>query len=172
MENCFQGIIIGDLPTAPCNGEFISTDCVATPNAITPLEIEAGATQTQINATITNALVYKEEQIIGITGDIQPYVERKIYRGTFLGSTLPYVSEDTINDLTISNLSVGNYTILSSSFNTATSVHITPNAITAGYEDITITYDYSNAMTGVIAFKVKNSGVLVNLLESPIKIES
>lgn len=171
MENCFTGVSIPIPIPAPCGGDYKSTECVATPNAIPSLDIAAGDTQAQINAAITTALVQKEAQITTITQDIQSYVDRKIFRGAFLGSVFSNVAEDTINDLSINNISTGVYELSSSLFTAATSIIITPNGIAAGYDDITITYDYTNVISGNIIFKVKNNGVLVNLLISPIKIE-
>lgn len=160
------------IPTqAPCGGEYTSTECVATPNAIPDLDLAAGATQEQINTAIKDALVQKEAQIATITTDIQPFVDRKIFRGTFSGSVLANIAEDTIGDLTINNTGTGVYELSSSLFTVSTSIIVTPNAIAAGNDDITVTYDYINATSGVIVFKVKNNGVLVNLLTSPIKIE-
>ena len=171
MENCYEGTSIPDPITAPCGGEYVSTDCVATPSAIAALEIAAGATQTQINSAVTNALLAKEEQITTLSEDIAPFTERKVYRGAFLGSVLSTPAEDTINDIAIDNAGTGVYNLTSSSFTTTTSVVITPNAVSLGFTEVTITYDYTAVLGGTITFLVKNNGTLVDLLESPIKIE-
>lgn len=63
MDNCFSGTVIPDPIESPCGGEFFSTDCVLTPNAITYLGLLAGASQTQINAAIITFLVGKDQQI-------------------------------------------------------------------------------------------------------------
>lgn len=169
--DCYNGITIPDPILPPCGGEYVSTECVATPTAIPNLDIEAGATQSQINAAITNALLYKEQQIDAIIANVLPFVERKIFRGSFLGSSIIATAEDTINDITIANLSTGIYEISSALFSMTTVVYVVPNSVSAGYEEITISYLYTNATSGTIVFKVRNNGTLVNLLESPIKIE-
>ncbi len=169
MENCYQGITVPTPIVPPCGGEYISTECVATPAPIVVLDIPAGDTQAHINTAIANALQNKDNQITDINNIIEPYRERRIYRGTFLGSILSTPVESTINDLAIVNSSTGIYTLTSSAFTLATNILITPNSAT---DDVVITYNYVNALTGVITFRVKNiTGVLVNLLESPIKIE-
>lgn len=172
MENCYQGINLPDpIPTLliPCDGEQKSTDCIISP-AISVLDLDVPSTQTEVNTNIANALLQKEAQILNLTQDIAAFNSRKVYRGTFLGSTLDAV-EDTINDVSINNTGVGVYELLSGSFTTSTNIFITPNGIAAGYTDVTITYDYTDAETGKITFLIKNNGVLVDLLESPIKIE-
>lgn len=171
MENCFTGISVPTPIQAPCGGEFTSTECVATPNAMPDLELAAGATQEQINIAIKNALVQKDAQIATIIEDTQSFVDRKIFRGTFSGSVLANVAEDTIGDLAISNTGTGVYELSSNLFTISTSIIVTPNAIAAGNDEVTVTYDYINATSGVIVFKVKNNGILVDLLTSPIKIE-
>jgi hypothetical protein len=62
MEECNTGITITQT-AEECAGNYLSTNCVATPNAITYLDISAGASQTQINANIVSALMRKDEQI-------------------------------------------------------------------------------------------------------------
>jgi hypothetical protein len=70
-NNCNTGISIPTLlPTEPCGGNYISTNCVASPNANSELDLPIGATQTQTNAAITAALLHKEEQIQSIITDI------------------------------------------------------------------------------------------------------
>jgi hypothetical protein len=71
MDNCNTGITIPNLlPTEPCNGNYISTDCIASPNANSALDLPIGATQTQTNAAITAAILHKEEQIQSIITEI------------------------------------------------------------------------------------------------------
>lgn len=171
MENCYQGTNVPDPIEEPCGGDYKSTDCIQIPNAFIELDVAEGSTQTVVNVAIENALVQKESQIQSINDSIESFIERKIFRGSFLGSAILSVAEDTINDITITRLSTGVYEINSASFPMYTSVYITPNTVGALYEEVTINYLYTNAFTGSIVFKVKNNGTLVDLLESPIKIE-
>jgi hypothetical protein len=62
MEECNTGITITKT-TEECDGNYISTNCISSPNAITYLDLSAGASQTQVNAAITSALMRKDEQI-------------------------------------------------------------------------------------------------------------
>jgi hypothetical protein len=62
MEECNTGITITKT-AEECDGNYISTNCISSPNAITYLDLSAGASQTQVNAAITSALMRKDEQI-------------------------------------------------------------------------------------------------------------
>jgi hypothetical protein len=169
MDGCYEGTTVPTPIEEPCGGEYISTSCVSTPSAIPVLGIVAGASQTQINTAIANAITYKEQQIEGILDSINPLINTQILKGSFLGSTLTIVS-DNINDVTINNIATGVYNLSSESFTPSTLILITPNG-GLGYDNITVSYDYTNVDTGVITFRVKNAGLLINLFETPIKIE-
>lgn len=60
---CYSGTVTPPTIEAPCGGEYISTDCVASPTQLITLDLPAGANQTQINAAIIAALIQKENQI-------------------------------------------------------------------------------------------------------------
>lgn len=62
MEECKTGITITQT-AEECSGSYTSTNCISTPNAITYLDLSAGASQTQINANLVSALMRKDEQI-------------------------------------------------------------------------------------------------------------
>lgn len=58
MANCYQGSVPAtDNTPLPCNGEFISTDCITIPSAITVLNLTANSSQTQVNNTFTSAII-------------------------------------------------------------------------------------------------------------------
>jgi hypothetical protein len=63
MEKCYTGIEVPPTTVEPCGGVYSSTDCIATPNAITYLEIAAGDSQTAVNASIASALQAKDQQL-------------------------------------------------------------------------------------------------------------
>jgi hypothetical protein len=124
MEECNTGITI--IQTAEeCQNNYVSTNCVATPNAITYLDLSAGASQTQINANIVSALMRKDEQISEIP--IANGSETKIVAGTNVtvtgtGTNLSnYVISAIVNTPTLdlktingeSLLGIGNLTISS-----------------------------------------------------------
>lgn len=94
MEECNTGITIVKT-IEECDGNYTSTNCIATPNAITYLDLSAGASQTQINANIVSALMRKDEQISEIP--IANGSETKIIAGTNVTvtgtgtNTTPYV---------------------------------------------------------------------------------
>ena len=70
MENCYTGVTMETPIEAPCGGEFISTACIVETNAISYLNLPAGATQSQINAALINALLYKDQQILNLQTQI------------------------------------------------------------------------------------------------------
>lgn len=71
MTECYNGIsVIPQQIEEPCGGVYTSTDCIQSPNANVTLDLPSGATQTQTNAALTTALVYKEQQIQSILSDI------------------------------------------------------------------------------------------------------
>lgn len=98
MKECNTGITITQT-AEECSGNYISSNCVATPNAITYLDLSAGASQTQINANIVSALMRKDEQISEIP--IANGSETKIIAGTNVTvtgtgtNTTPYVISAT-----------------------------------------------------------------------------
>lgn len=62
INNCYTGTAIEQLEEG-CAGNYTSTDCTQTPNAISYLDLPAGSTQTEINAAITTSLLFKDQQI-------------------------------------------------------------------------------------------------------------
>lgn len=54
--NCYNGTSIPPQITAPCGGEYTSTDCIATPIAIPYIEVTEGINQTEINNKLVLAL--------------------------------------------------------------------------------------------------------------------
>jgi len=66
IKNCYTGTAIEQVEEG-CGNNYISTDCIQTPNAITYLDISAGSTQTEINAAITSSLIFKDQQISEIS---------------------------------------------------------------------------------------------------------
>lgn len=172
MDNCFTGTSVPTQVTAPCGGEYKSTDCIQIPATLIELDVAAGSTQTEVNIAMESALVQKDAQITTLQNDVAPFAARKVFRGSFLGSNILTTAEDTIGDITITHLSTGVYEInTNSTFPMFTSVYVTPNTVAAFFEEVTINYLYANAFIGSIVFKVRNNGTLVDLLESPIKIE-
>lgn len=71
MTNCYQGIAAETPIEAPCGGTFVSTSCIQTPFDNATLDLQAGATQTEINGALTTALVYKEQQIQELQSEIE-----------------------------------------------------------------------------------------------------
>jgi len=65
MENCTKDTytIIDDTPL-DCGGTYISTSCIATPNAITFLNLPAESTQSDINSALVVQLVQLSNKII------------------------------------------------------------------------------------------------------------
>ena len=168
--NCYNGITLPTPVEAPCGGEYIDTSCVASSKAIISIEVVAGDTQDTINKNIGDAFTYKDIQIAALSKDIASYKERKVYRGSFLGSTLSTPVEDTINDISVTRLAAGLYLIASDSINKTTNILITPN--TLGDEDVVVSYNYTDIDLGEVQAIVKNlNGDFVDLAESPIKIE-
>lgn len=68
--NCPTEIEIPNL-TEPCGGDYISTNCLNIPEANVTLDLPANASQTQVNAALTSALVYKEQQIVALQALIE-----------------------------------------------------------------------------------------------------
>jgi len=121
MDNCYQGTNVPDPIAAPCGGEYISTDCVAVPNAIPALDISAGATQTQVNSAITNALLAKEEQIealseVATSGTFNP----NLLNGVNVSGVLDYSEAVYTKIGNIVTVTVGFESIKATSANTPT----------------------------------------------------
>jgi hypothetical protein len=68
--NCYSGIEVPATTEAPCGGNIISTDCIASPNANSILDLPSGASQTETNAALTTAILYKEQQIEDLQNSI------------------------------------------------------------------------------------------------------
>jgi len=62
INNCYTGTAIEQLEEG-CAGNYTSTDCTQTPNAISYLDLPAGSSQTEINAALTASLLFKDQQI-------------------------------------------------------------------------------------------------------------
>lgn len=62
INNCYTGTVIEQLEEG-CAGDYTSTDCTQTPNAISYLDLPAGSSQTEINAALTASLLFKDQQI-------------------------------------------------------------------------------------------------------------
>ena len=70
---CNNGINIPTLPSDPCNGERISTDCVTYSSAITLLDLPPNSSNTEvINALVLaiNSLIGRVELLETITTDL------------------------------------------------------------------------------------------------------
>jgi hypothetical protein len=67
---CIDGVEIPTPLIEPCRGDYISTDCIASPSANVTLDLPIGANQTQTNTAITSALVYKEQQITNLQAQL------------------------------------------------------------------------------------------------------
>jgi hypothetical protein len=64
MDKCYKGMVnIPPQITDPCDGNPTSTNCVQSPISNPYLSLPAGATQTEINAALSSALIYKDTQI-------------------------------------------------------------------------------------------------------------
>lgn len=64
-NNCYTGTAITQI-TDECGNNFVSTNCIQTPNALVYLDLPEGATQSEINAAVVAALTYKDQQIAEI----------------------------------------------------------------------------------------------------------
>lgn len=78
MQKCYQGIN-NPSPTTenPCEN-LLSTDCIQSPEANVVLDLPEGYTQTEMNAAVTSALVYKQQQIedlLSIISDLTTRIE-------------------------------------------------------------------------------------------------
>jgi len=71
MTNCYSGIEAIQTITEECGGNYISTTCVQSPNANITLDLPSGATQTETNAALTTALIYKEQQIQDLIASVE-----------------------------------------------------------------------------------------------------
>ncbi|HSE99904.1 MAG TPA: hypothetical protein VLA48_03325 [Nitrososphaeraceae archaeon] len=94
-KNCTKGTSIAQIPDECNGGNFLSTNCVQTPNSLVYLDLPAGSNQTQINAAIIASLTYKDQEISEIP--IYDGSETKVEAGentsiTGIGSELdPYI---------------------------------------------------------------------------------
>ncbi len=77
MKKCYQGISNpSPTETEKCGGCYISTDCTQSPEANPVFDLPEGYTQTQMNAAVTSALVYKQQQIEDLEAiDNKTYIE-------------------------------------------------------------------------------------------------
>ena len=70
---CENNIVIPELPSDPCNGKTISTDCVIYSSAITLLDLPPNSSNTEvINALVLaiNSLIGRVELLETITTDL------------------------------------------------------------------------------------------------------
>lgn len=79
METCYSGIAIPTPESEPCNGDYKSTDCVLSPDALTYLGLPANTSQSDINAAVQASLIAKEQLISEIP--ISDGTETKIIAG-------------------------------------------------------------------------------------------
>ena len=96
IDKCYEGMAtIPQRINDPCGGNPISTNCVQSPVANPYLNLAEGATQTQINAALSSALIYKDSQIATISN--QPPLQLKTVGGkSLLGSgDIPFPSGGT-----------------------------------------------------------------------------
>lgn len=116
---CYSGIEVPQQIQEPCLGKYTSTDCSLSPNANIILDLPSGASQTETNAALTTALVYKEQQIEDLQNSILTIdgSETKVEAGdnvtvTGTGTNLnPYIVNAVIgvNQDLQSVLDTGNY---------------------------------------------------------------
>ena len=86
IDKCYEGMTtIPQRINDPCGGNPISTNCVQSPTANPYLSLPSGATQTQINAALSSALIYKDSQIATISN--QPPLQLKTVGGIGLVGT-------------------------------------------------------------------------------------
>jgi hypothetical protein len=93
MDKCYKGMVnIPPQISDPCDGNPTSTNCVQSPIANPYLSLPAGATQTEINAALSSALIYKDSQIATINN--QPALQLKTVGGESLIGTgnIPFPS--------------------------------------------------------------------------------
>ena len=134
---CYSGIEVPQQIEEPCGGKYTSTDCIASPNANIILDLPSGASQTETNAALTTALVYKEQQVedlrnsllaidgsetkivagnnitvIGTGTNLNPY----IVNTENLQKIISYTTDFVDNNYTLSNLDNG-YDIIIENFN-------------------------------------------------------
>ena len=74
MATCYTGTSIPQKISEPCDGEYKSTDCVASPNPLIYLGLPQGASQTQINNALLLALASKDQQISTLQNSIAPII--------------------------------------------------------------------------------------------------
>lgn len=70
MSTCYTGTEVPTPIVEPCKGVYTSTDCIASPNALAHLSLAEGASQTDINAALTAALLYKDQEISDLNAAI------------------------------------------------------------------------------------------------------
>lgn len=101
METCYNGVAIPPKAVEACGGDYKSTDCILTPNALTYLSLPVNSSQSEINAAIQSSLMAKDELILEIDGS-----ETKVIAGpnvvvTGTGTVLdPYVVEAIVPTIT------------------------------------------------------------------------
>lgn len=100
METCYNGIAIPPRVVEACGGDYKSTDCVLSPDALIYLGLPINASQSEINAAVQASLMAKEELIGEIP--VADGSETKLIAGnnvlvTGTGTTLdPYIVEAVV----------------------------------------------------------------------------
>lgn len=97
-KNCAKGVTIVQIPDECNGGNFLSTSCVQTPNAISYLDLPAGSNQTQINAALVSSLIYKDQEIDNIEAGQTAIIagDNIILEGDGSGAT-PYIISSSID---------------------------------------------------------------------------
>lgn len=73
-EKCYQGTSVPQKIVEPCDGDYKSTSCILSPNALIYLGLPQGASQTQINNALLLALTNKDQQIAALQTIIAPTI--------------------------------------------------------------------------------------------------
>ena len=158
MEECTTGITITQT-AEECSGNYVSTNCVSTPNAITYLDLSAGASQTSINAALTSALMRKDEQIVAIP--VPDGSETKVVAGvnvtvTGTGTNLsPYV---------VNTESAGSIEV---TYNELTTLISTSSLVTGSTYLLT---DYMTTYTQPVTLVSKSSGIIEPLFITALDV--
>lgn len=71
MSNiCYNGVTVAPLIQAPCGGIYTSSACIVHAPTLSYLNLPAGSTQEQINTSLINALIAKDQTIAALTARI------------------------------------------------------------------------------------------------------
>ena len=168
--NCPTEIEIPNL-TEPCGGNYISTDCLNIPQANPVLDLPANSKQTEVNAALTTALIYKEQQIVALQEaiDAKPYkVYTALLTQTLTDAPTVIVLENTLEGTVVLSYSaVGSYVATLTGAFTLNKTWCSITS-TAG-ADVTLTAGRGSDNT--INIKSFLSGTLSNSAMSPACLE-